>query len=357
MGYIFIFFINGIVLFIKKKYQKIVYLFLTFFYIFYFGTAMELGKDYFEYKKMFEMFENSHILSSPIEKGYLLFISFVKYCLSGNFQVFIFFNTLIIFLLIFKAIPYYTNYILLSLLFFLRGEAFSSLGGSRQGLASMLYFYSLIYLLKNKNIKYFILNLVGLSFHRISLLFYFTYFIIKKQYKTLYLKYFILFSIGLYFVDLKEMAKKFLYFLPYSYQYKYLYYFENENYMKNRGLSINMIISLGVVFLLLKYREKLEEKYKYFNIMLNNYILGIFVSFGLNSVYVLSYRLSQIFQIYDAIIYTYIFYIFSKKNKILKYFLLILFILYSYISFSKNYLTYNKKAYSPYKNYFFRSEK
>lgn len=356
MEYIYMFFISSIFLFFKKKYQKIIYMFLVFFYIFYFGTAMELGKDYFEYKKMFEMFKNSDFFLLPIEKGYLLFISFVKYILNGNFQLFIFLNILIIFLLAFKAIFYYTDYILLSLLFFLRGEAFSSLGGSRQGIASMLYFYSLIYILKNKNIKYFIFNIIGIFFHRISLLFYFIYFIVKNKYKTLYLSIFILLSVNLYFIDLKEIIKKFLYFLPLTYQYKYLYYFENKIYMKNRGISINMIISLTIVFILLKYRKQLEEKYEYFNIILNNYILGIFVSFGLNSIYVLSYRLSQVFQIYDVIVFTYIFYILAKKNKILKYFLLILFIIYSYISFYRNYLTYNKEAYSPYKNYFFRSE-
>ena len=129
MEYIYMFFISSIFLFFKKKYQKIIYMFLVFFYIFYFGTAMELGKDYFEYKKMFEMFKNSDFFLLPIEKGYLLFISFVKYILNGNFQLFIFLNILIIFLLAFKAIFYYTDYILLSLLFFLRGEAFSSLGG------------------------------------------------------------------------------------------------------------------------------------------------------------------------------------------------------------------------------------
>lgn len=363
MDYLWLFLIIGFLTLVSKKNnEKIIYIMIMILYIVYFGFSIELGMDYGAYKESFqetESFKNlinlnlkhTFFYRSSFEKGYLSMVAILKN-FTSNYIYISFFNTLIILILFSKFIKKYSIKLVMSLLILLRGDIFSHLGGSRQGIAQGFYLYALININKRSFIYYALCIIVGTFFHKTLIIFLPMYFIVKRIYKTRHIIYFLVCTIILFFIDLRVLISKFLILLKLNYFEKYLYYLENEFYFSRRGLNLNGIITLILICIILINRKKIEEKIdkKDFNIILNNYLIGFFCNIGLNSIYILSYRLSQYFQVFDIIIYTYI-YILIKDKKIKTIYILLM-ILYCYFSFYKNMLTNNYIKYAPYKNYF-----
>lgn len=139
----------------------------------------------------------NNVLSEPIPEKEVLF-HFLKLSIrliTDNFYIAFFIFILIINYLILKMIYEYSNNIEASLIVYvIIGGYVMATNITRQFIAISIYFYSIKYLLKNKYLKYILLNIIALGFHNTSIIASLITLIIKRYNQRLF-KYY-----NLYFI-------------------------------------------------------------------------------------------------------------------------------------------------------------
>ena len=358
MYYYTLFVIIGILCILVNK-DKLYTSIILIFLIIIIGLAKDLGKDAREYQYIYKNVETipkilkelngSYFSKSSIEKGYLLLMSIVK-SVFDSFEIFTLINSYLVIHYLKKGIYCYTDYFGVAVIILMR-NIFSIAGGSRQAIIMAIYFYSLTCIYNKEYKKYILIFICSMFIHRSSIFFILIIPIINRKYSTKEIILIAAISILLYNVDLLNIFISILKFSPKYFNLKYLGYLYSEEYAKTRGMSFNMILNIILLLLCLYKRKYLENRYKYFNLVFNNFVLGIIVSISFNSVYIFSYRFSQYFQIFDIIIYSYLIAIIKDKN--FKYITIFIMIIYSYISFKKNFLGVNIEYYAPYRSIIF----
>lgn len=187
---------------------------------------------------------------SGFEPGYLLLCK-IFHSLGLSYWVMIFFISLFIAFLFYKATEYQTSNagiaVLLSLFFFF----YPSLEALRQAIALAIFFYSLKYL-DEKPLYYFLLNLGGMMFHRTAMIALFFFFFRKYLWVKIGSVVFVAI-----FPIIKRIIQWGVGFLPTvpTLLEKFLWYTENSGGFSHL-LSFKVLECVGLLVIFYLFKEK-----------------------------------------------------------------------------------------------------
>lgn len=279
---------------------------LTFLaFLIFFGFRGFIGWDWSTY---FPLFNNMPSLLNPkfplflknsaIESGFLIYMATIKIVVKDYF-IFIFINNLIDAIVIHFFLKKYSEYYSLGfLIFIIMGGFYYETDLLRNAKSIMLFLVSIKYLKERKIIVYFLLNIVGMLFHKSSIIFLPLYFIanIFISQKA----FIVIFIIGnIIFLTELEYIKPILLKVSELVGGKYLItvemYLMNKNMNTSYGITVGYIERLITSALILIYYKKLI-KLSSFNIIFINLFLLYFISyFFLSEIMVIPVRIGLLF--------------------------------------------------------------
>ncbi|GAA0866136.1 EpsG family protein [Paraclostridium tenue] len=357
MAYLLILFIAIVCAFMDiyvedKKKKNIIYALLCFLLIIFAGTRFETGNDWPEYTSTFnnigtlkDLLVGKFILSSTrMESGYILFNTIVK-SLGGSINEVFFIMATLTISIIFLSCKKYTPYYFIAILLYLRyGYTQANFMFVRQGLGIAVFLYSIKYIYEKNFLKYFICITICVLFHKSTLVLYPIYFIVNREYKTSVLVIFMVISIVLGFTN---WIHGITIFMPSGIARSINGYL---SFGVTAGISPSMIEKIVVIFIALLFRNRLSEKFKYFNIFLNLYVISFISYFSLIESYVLQQRMVIIFNIVGIIIISY--FVYLGSNKLIKGIICLLIAGIVSMFFIKSISLFDENSvYTPYKSY------
>lgn len=268
-----------------QKYTKAIYIFLFFVFWFTAGLRFETGIDYNAY---YEVYQESYSLKQAllndkfseisVEPGYLLLNSVFR-SIGTEINIMFFFISLITSLLLFNSFEKYIDkYKFLALLAYFSFVYFTlDMSGIRQAIAVNIFLYSLRFIQEKKIYKYLACVILASFFHASALIGLVLYWVFNKKITSLFMV--IATLLGFMVIALKIPIINIMVddvlslFMPATAMFKLFYYSTAD---KIWGLNIKVIFNVIVLFTLVYYRKVLEERFLYFNIILNSLFCYVF---------------------------------------------------------------------------------
>ncbi|MGL5123810.1 MAG: EpsG family protein [Fusobacteriaceae bacterium] len=329
-------------IFIESRKKVSVYYILICVISIIFMTRHLIGWDWNNY---YNDFNN---LNFEYEKGYRLFVILVKK-IYPNFNFFIGLNTFVDFILIGWIFKKYSPYPIFSLFLYLGISGLSLEIDLLRNVKSILIFLISLKALKEKKILiFFLLNILGMTFHITSLIYIFLYFFINRNWnKNIVFGLFIL-GILYYFSDY-TLIVEFLKKINFSQIDSYL-----ELIQKNKRTGSNIFFIERVIFFILVYISSyfINKKHKkLFLIFENSSYIYVFIFLFCSELSIISFRLSLLFVFVYWIIFPIIINCSTTKIKIIILILALIFIgvkNWNFFTFKGNQIVYD------YENIFFK---
>ncbi|MBS6507610.1 MAG: EpsG family protein [Paraclostridium bifermentans] len=336
-----------------KKTRNLIYALLCFILIIFAGTRFETGSDWPDYTSTFnndvgtlkQLLNGTVSLSeSRMESGYIVVNSIVK-SLGGSINEVFLIMAAITIPIIFKSCKRYTPYCFVAILLYLRyAYPQTNFMFVRQGLSIAVFLYSIRYIHEKNFLKYFICITICVLFHKSTLVLYPVYFIVNREYKTSILVILMGLSVILGFTRWINFITLFTPDVIDKSINSYL------SAGMSAGISPAMIEKILVILVALIFRKKLSEKFKYFNIFLNLYVISFMSYYSLIESYVLQQRMVIIFNISGIILISYFIYLGNKK--IIKSLICAVIAVMVSVFFIKSVSLFNEDSdYVPYKSY------
>lgn len=249
---LFLFSINS---FLNYKNTKYINFIIYLFFIVIYSLRKEVGTDWVGYKDYFENYSSGAVEEYLFEIGYQTLNCTISY-LSDSYWTLVFIVSIFVGILFWKATNKYTKNIGIIMLLSLYYIFYPSLEAFRQSITLILFYYSLIYIQKDKK-KYLVINLIGSLFHRTG---YFTLlFFIFNSNKSVRI------SILLLLIFYSQFEPILLNFLDdfYGFGIKYTFYFDVMR-ADNNIFSIKLLEYILMVFyyLILNKTKGLEDREK-----------------------------------------------------------------------------------------------
>lgn len=352
--------ILGIFIEQTKKFNKLntfIYKFNLLLLFLLAALRYKISTDYYLYYKVYEKIKllNS-IKGIKMEKGYL----YLNYLfINLNFQMLIFVLHMILFIFLYNILKkeryknvglfiYFTNYYLVN-----------NFNVIRQGIAEVIFLFSLRYIVQRNFFKYTFLNLIGLSFQRISLLAFLCFNMILKKRKNVVYILLVVFCI---FISIVQIDGKIIMFLNEKFNkielFRRVYYYY---FIKSKGIfggnsmigyTYRIILFIQALYVLKKSNNKYE-------IVISNLIIySICIYFLFSNVGVLAGRISKFYQCVLIILNMKI--LEKIQNSKIRLLILMIIMSYSVIFFVKEleekHPVTNEKLYYPYRNIFMNGE-
>lgn len=326
---------------INKNFLTIISFCIVSFFL---GFGYLNGSDWMAYQNSYE-----NIIDKTYESGFFYYMFFFK-SLGVNFEIFRFFSCFIDLLIIYSSAKHDTKYYLLFiLLYFTEVLLFLELDGPmRQAKAIVLCIFSIRYIYKKKILKFYIIILIAILFHRTAILFLPVYFIqkIKFSWTKLVISLLIIhFFQNIFLLPILKFAA--------IITQKSLSYFDSIYSLPQNN---NFILEIGrqLIYLLPVYI--IDKNKKFYKLKIRN--LDIF--FNLSCVFIIILNIALYFNIVGRaylyfnygiyILYTYIIYDSKQKNKIIIIFIVMIFSLKEYLMLEK-WRKIDNYRYIPYTNY------
>lgn len=336
-----------------KKIRNLVYVFLCFLLVIFAGTRFETGSDWSGYTHTFnhevgtlkQLLTGEVSLSdSRMESGYIIVNSIVK-SLGGSINEVFLIMAAITLSIIFKSCKKYTPYCFIAILIYLRyAYPQTNFMFVRQGLSIAVFLYSIKFIYEKNFLKYFICITICVLFHKSTLVLYPIYFIVNREYKTNILVILMVLSIVLGFTRWINFITL---ITPEGIDKSISSYLSTG---MSAGISPAMIEKILVISIALVFRKKLSEKFEYFNIFLNLYVISFMSYYSLMESYVLQQRMVIIFNISGVILISY--FIYLGKNKLVKSIIYLIITSMVSIFFITSISLFDKNSeYLPYKSY------
>lgn len=299
--------------------------------IVFFGLRGYVASDWISYTQFYEdvppfieLFSSNYLKIAGFEPGFVLFSSIIK-TFSDNYIFFSFVNSLVDLLLL-KIIlnRYCSNYFIFGLAIYFAFCGEYEINMLRNVKAIMLFLISIKYILNRNIIAFFIINIIGLSFHNSAIFYFPLYFFINKSNKKTYL---ILTIIGLiiYFFQIHYLSTitKFIgNALGGAFQVKNDYYISSEE----SGVTMGIFYSLIPLFLTFMYYDKIISYRKEYIVFINLLFLYCFSTLYFSEVLVFRGRFAALFAFSLSVILP-LYYILQKKvidRKIISFLLLVI---------------------------------
>lgn len=287
----FFLFLVGIleILNIDRKYRKLLNVLSLFLLILFASLRWKTGTDwisYYEYfvsNQSYDDYKNNH---HNFEFLFML-IAFLVRKLTSNYNIFLFiylFLGMIVFYLTLKR----TNlkYFGVAVFSYYMGSYMDFFGGMRSAVAILLTLYSIEYL-KNKNIIFFLINIIATQFHRTAIIFLGSVFIIKINLKKYY---YIIFCILFYILGKEEVILEVLKVFYSLFKEKQIflitklgYYLSNNSLIISDKYLLKDILSalkrIIILAIFLFYKDKIYIKVKEYDILFKLYFISICIYF------------------------------------------------------------------------------
>ena len=249
------------------------------------GLRFETGGDWDSYKLLFDWFPPFHDLIThpselarqPVEEGFVLLCAFVK-MQGGTIQELFIVVAVINILLISISLPKYTKYPVVALLCYYCILFFQlEMIYIRQATAVAICFFAIRYIDQRKFFKYMLLVLLACTFHRVAMLMIPLYFVLHKRVPTWVYAGVIGFGALIRLLGVSWIRS--IYFtvaglLGGNYTTKAEIYADNNLFAVSRGLSIGFVLNLAILFIVLCFKKKIDEK-PYGTILLNMFALSL----------------------------------------------------------------------------------
>jgi hypothetical protein len=305
----------------------------TISYIRIFDTISSFGKNYQE-----------SIKGLRYEIGFIYLVSFIKTLgflkVYSLFSIIILFNYILYFFSLKKFSPHFeiSLFLLIVFYFFVR-----DMGILRQAIATSITIFSIIFIIDKKPYLFFLFTIFGSLFHVSALIFLPAYLIgnLRLSKNKLYI------VIGLGFL-LSLISTQFKNNLFYSFTNFELPFFNEPQYGESLSLfSFTFIRRAVPIFLLFIFYDKIINKIKYSNHLINLYFFGFFFALVFSDIVIYVTRLAAYYLTLEIIIYSYIFVVIKDRSlRFIFLFLLLLVALY-YIS---NFMFQGHSLMNPYDN-------
>lgn len=326
----FIVLISFLVFFRLSKIVKFYFFsFLVIVLILFSGLRTE-SNDYDGYREIFNQVPTLFNLSINwfisksvnVEYGFIILSSFVK----------IFSNNIVLFMLIVSTLSLFLNsyviwktspYVFLSLLlYFSHNFILKETIQIRQGLASAIILYA-FYKHINKRLVNFLIILAGSIQASAFLVFIPIYFSYKKLSNKVYLLTFVFFLVFTFLYSGRHLFEGVLnlFGLPSSIS-GYLGWEEHD--FKIGFFSPILIKQLFIFLILLYNRNKLQERYSHFNILLNFYFFSSIWYIYFNDFAIIAGRVSNLFSIGEVLLIPMVISICASRYRFYLYFSVII---------------------------------
>lgn len=321
------------------------------------GFRFETGVDWQVYQYMIEELPSLTEISSfsdlPFaDLGFSFLIILIK-TFGGGIQTLFLIVAVVAFSLLRQSLKIYFPHILTSL-FLYYGFIFFNMEMNliRQGLALNIFLFALQYIRSRQPVKYMFCILMAILMHWSAIILVPVYFIVDRDYSSklvtiLFLSFVFLFlfkvSLGTYILDFV-----YDYFATETMKERIDLY-TTSIWVSNRQLGLSFFFNIIVFFVFLYHRKKLAERYQYFNMFFNLFILHCFFYFVLFDFIEISDRLRLYMNIYVFALPCLYSVFANQASKIIVLF----FIGLSGFAFSRAYITSDIRgiAYRPYQNY------
>ena len=322
--------------------------------IFFAGFRFEIGYDYSKYLAGY-MFDDELKHWEPLFNFFVRIIREVNFGLEIQ-AMFLFYSTLTA-LVLYKALRSLTPHYRLGILFYVLVPSLylNSFSVVRQGIALVILFYGLQYLVKEKPDykKYIVVSFIAFMFHYSSLFIALLYLLgnkfFEKMYSWVLYTFLIVISLALSFA---HVGKLILSVMPGHFSA-----YANMAY----AVSPLKLLIINAFFLFFMLQKNAFIKNKLEKYLLNSIFIGLLI-FNVFSDFVYVSRLGQYLLVAEIVLVP--IYLYSLKDGLNRKIMLVLFLLYYLFNFNFTLLRDNqlegankKNALTPYRNYFFEEEK
>ncbi len=313
------------------------------------GTRFETGNDWMEYKLRFSqvplLFEGSYE-GLRMEYGYLFVNSLVKTFGGTVWDVFLLMAGLTLFIL-FRSVRLYTPWVFLAIFIYFRyGYLQCNMMFVRQGLVISIFLYALQFIEQRRWWRYCFLIVLSSFFHLSAVLLLPLYFFLNKEYST---KSVIIWVICAFVISQVRWLDLFVaYMPPSSIKLVLNSYLSSERWASPKAISFSFIERLVFFILISLKRDLLTEKYKYFNVFYNLFVLSFIVSLVFHQYVVFTDRIGILFNIGNVVLLTYLLGVFHDNSKVIYKTVLILFIVFWYLRY-----VFTSDVYLPYQSTLF----
>lgn len=310
------------------NYSHAVFFVLLVYFIFV-GFRGYICTDWYNYYPMFREtpclldFDEFVSYSNSVftEKGYLFYISLFKvFC--NDYVVFQAFSVLIDLVLIHLCIKRYSPdylfiFLILSVFFYVQ-----SVNLNRNVKSVLLFLYALRYIEERKFWKYSLLNLIGLCFHSISLIFFVLYFFLRHKISVRTLWIVFIFSNIYYFSQIQLfslIATAIDGMIGGKVGHAIHFYLAKEGAVRFSTVSIGSLERLTTFIVLILNYNKVCATFKYGKYFTNMMLLYLLCYLIFNELPILVTRFSQQFGFAYGIFYSYIISLYGNSKNIAIY--------------------------------------
>ena len=303
-------FFSFLEIFSKKSSAILPFFFLFSFVLFVFSfVRWETGTDWLTYENYFNSI-NDWFIESEFEFGFSLLNEFVKiYFDSYTFLLFLI--GFVVFVLQTKSIYDYSFYPITSL-FVLWCMSFSNIYFVRQTVATLLLFYSIRFIQRNKLYHFIFLVFLAMLFHRTSIVFLFAWWVYRIRISNLKMIVFIFLSIIFSFL-VGYIIEQIGFLFGGVFQQKIDVYFadSSDTYgieVSKETLILRAILNKGLLFgLFILFLNKIESNYSQYRGFFNLYWFGILLYFSTISFSIVLARLAVVYDLTIIILITFVF--------------------------------------------------
>ena len=263
----------------------------------------------------------------PFEIGYFS-LNVITKTFTDNSYVFFFIVELLICALLYRSLKKYTDSVAIALLIYFT-VLFTALDVAfiRQGIAVLLFLFSIQYIEERKFMPYFLWVTAAAAFHSSALILYPVYFLCNTVFSNKQIVVAVAISI-LFFILKIDVVSPLLPF--FSDDLRVAYYLDTVKYSVSRPFSVTHAEFLLILTVLFSYREridKLKVDNAYFNIFFNLFVMYgilIFLFFGVS---IVSARLKFYFLTSFLIIIPALLGRLEKNSRLIGYFVLVIYLL------------------------------
>jgi hypothetical protein len=269
-------------------------------YILFFGFRGFIGADwnnYYPYYSKIPSLLSGHfgVPDYSFEIGFTLFSAICK-TISSNYHFFIFTNTLVNVILIDIFIRRHLparQYVLGIMIFLLMGGIMNEIDLLRSSKAVLLFMVSIKYIQSRQLLKFLLINIVGLSFHAMAIIFFPLYFIVNCNFssKVMILIWIIgniIFLLQIQYI--KPILSFLISFLGMRYSEKLSAYLSSNIFNTAYGFSLGFIERTFSFLMLVIFYKRLYKQGDYPKIFINIFYFFILCNLFFGEFYIVQAR-------------------------------------------------------------------
>jgi hypothetical protein len=274
--------------------------------VFVVGLRDYVGADFDDYVDWYLL----KTRDNDFEIGYLAVMNIFRWLHFGYHSLF-FFISFLTYLFLFLGIRKFTKNQNLAFFIFLLipGMFLLSFNTLRQSLAISICFYSFYFLINEKFYIYFILMLLGLSFHNTVILPFILFYLIFKYADRIKAYHVVIMLVGSLLLSKLEFVQIFGSLFKDT---RYTYYFTT---MRAPVPILKLVILNGVALFVLFHFKKMKSDYPYQKYLMILYFFSVIIT-NFFSLYGELTRFGYYFKIFEIIVIADLIFLESKKRKI-----------------------------------------